>query len=333
MLGMALIFPYLSHKGFLHIIGRSKVMQSVFAMIERVADSNITVLIQGETGTGKELVSREIHEHSHRFKGRLVQVNCAAIPEPLLESELFGHEKGAFTGALYTRRGRFEEAHGGTIFLDEIGELSLAAQAKLLRVIQEKQVQPLGSSRVINVDVRIIAASNRNLEQNLSLGQFRSDLFYRLNVFPIYLPPLRERDEDIQILADYFVVKYSKELNKPIKKISSAVYDAFRLYPWPGNVRELENCIERAILLAQGETIEKEQLPPSLQSLISGEFKKSVIGLSSVVESQERKMIVSALQETNGNQTKAARLLGTTKRIIQYKIKKLGIDYRSFRQG
>ena len=333
MLGMALIFPYLSHKGFLHIIGRSKVMQSVFAMIERVADSNITVLILGETGTGKELVSREIHEHSHRLKGRLVQVNCAAIPETLLESELFGHEKGAFTGALYTRRGRFEEAHGGTIFLDEIGELSLAAQAKLLRVIQEKQVQPLGSSRVINVDVRIIAASNRNLEQNLSLGQFRSDLFYRLNVFPIYLPPLRERDEDIQILADYFVVKYSRELNKPIKKISSAVYDAFRLYPWPGNVRELENCIERAILLAQGETIEKEQLPPSLQSLISGEFKKSFIGLSSVVESQERKMIVSALQETNGNQTKAARLLGTTKRVIQYKIKKLGIDYRSFRQG
>ena len=329
---MDLISSYIPHQGSFHIIGCSKVMQNVFALIERVADSNITVLIQGETGTGKELVSRAIHEHSHRLKGRLVQVNCAAIPETLLESELFGHEKGAFTGALYTRRGRFEEAHGGTIFLDEIGELSLSAQGKLLRVLQEKQVQPLGSSRLINVDVRVIAATNRNLEQNLSLGLFRSDLFYRLNVFPIVLPPLRERGEDIRILADYFVIKYSKELNKSITKISSAAYDAFGLYPWPGNVRELENCIERAILLAQGETIEKEQLPPSLQSLISGKVKTSFIGLSSVVESQERQMIVSALQETNGNQTQAARLLGTTKRIIQYKIKKLGIDYRSFRQ-
>lgn len=333
MLRMALTFANVFPKSSLNIIGRSKVMQNVFSLIDKVADSNITVLIQGETGTGKELVSRAIHERSHRLKGKLVQVNCAAIPETLLESELFGHEKGAFTGALYTRRGRFEEAHGGTIFLDEIGELSLSAQAKLLRVLQEKEVQPLGCSRVINVDVRIIAASNMNLEQNLSLGRFRSDLFYRLNVFPIYIPPLRERDEDIQILAEYFVSKYSKELNKPIKKISSAVYDAFGLYPWPGNVRELENCVERAILLAQGETIEKEQLPPSLQSLISGEVKQNFIGLSSVVESQERKMIVSALQETNGNQTKAARLLGTTKRVIQYKIKKLGIDYRSFRQG
>ena len=301
-------------------------------MIEQVADSNITVLIQGETGTGKELVSREIHEHSHRLKGRLVQVNCAAIPETLIESELFGHEKGAFTGALYTRRGRFEEAHGGTIFLDEIGELSLAAQAKLLRVLQEKQVQPLGSSRVINVDVRIIAASNRNLEQNLSLGLFRPDLFYRLNVFPIVLPPLRERGEDIRLLADYFATKYSKELNKPIKKIPPSVCDAFRLYPWPGNVRELENCMERAIVLATGETIEKEHLPASLQSFIGGKVKKSSVGLSSVVESQEREMIISALRETNGNQTKAAQLLGTTKRIIQYKIKKLGIDYRSFRR-
>ena len=329
---MALTFPNVFPKGFLNIIGRSKVMQNVFSLIDKVADSNITVLIQGETGTGKELVSRAIHERSHRLKGKLVQVNCAAIPETLLESELFGHDKGAFTGALYTRRGRFEEAHGGTIFLDEIGELSVSAQAKLLRVLQEKQVQPLGSSRVINVDVRIIAASNMNLEQNLSLGRFRSDLFYRLNVFPIYMPPLRERDKDIRILAEYFVSKYSKELNKPIKKISSAVYDAFGRYPWPGNVRELENCVERAILLAQGETIEKEHLPPSLQALSGGEVKKGSTGLSFVVESQERKMIVDALQQTNGNQTKAARLLGTTKRIIQYKIKKLSIDYRSFRK-
>jgi Nif-specific regulatory protein len=329
---MDVISSYIPHKGSFRIIGRSRAMQNVFALIEQVADSNTTVLIQGETGTGKELVSREIHEHSHRLKGRLVQVNCAAIPENLLESELFGHEKGAFTGALYTRRGRFEEAHGGTIFLDEIGELSVAAQAKLLRVLQEKQVQPLGSSRTINVDVRIIAATNKNLEQNLSLGLFRSDLFYRLNVFPIYLPPLREREGDIEILADYFVAKYSTELNKPIKKTSAAVYNAFRLYPWPGNIRELANCIERAILLARGETIEKDHLPPALQSLVNGDAKESLTGMSSVVESQERKMIQSALQQTNGNQTKAAQLIGTTKRIIQYKIKKLGIDYRSFRR-
>jgi Nif-specific regulatory protein len=329
---MDLISSYIPHQGSFRIVGHSRVMQNIFLLIERVADSNITVLIQGETGTGKELVSREIHEHSHRLRGRLVQVNCAAIPETLIESELFGHEKGAFTGALYARRGRFEEAHGGTIFLDEIGELSLSAQGKLLRVLQERQVQPLGSSRVINVDVRVIAATNRNLEQNMSLGLFRSDLFYRLNVFPIVLPPLRERGEDIRILADYFVIKYSKELNKPITKISSAAYDAFSLYPWPGNVRELENCIERAILLAPGKTIEKEQLPAVLQSLITPETKETLTGMSSVVESQERKMIQGALEQTHGNQTKAALMLGTTKRIIQYKIKKLGIDYRSFRQ-
>ncbi|MHB8090484.1 MAG: sigma-54 interaction domain-containing protein [Syntrophales bacterium] len=314
------------------IIGRSRAMQAVFQMIAQVADSNTTVLLHGETGTGKELVSRAIHNNSPRMKGQLVQVNCAAIPETLLESELFGHERGAFTGALARRRGRFEEANGGTILLDEIGELSFSAQAKLLRVLQERQFQPLGSSRLIKVDVRIIAATNRNLEQDVSLGRFRSDLFYRLNVFPIYLPPLRERGTDILLLADYFVVKYSRETGKPAQKISPAVSDIFMAYHWPGNVRELENCIERAILVAHGATIEPEHLPPSLQSCIKEVVKTAFSRLDAAVKSEERAMIVNALRETAGNQTRAAKLLGTTKRIMQYRISKLGIDYRSFRK-
>jgi Nif-specific regulatory protein len=315
------------------IIGRSKPMQSVFKLISQVADSSTTVLIHGETGTGKELVSKAIHNNSPRMKGQLVQVNCAAIPDTLLESELFGHERGAFTGAMSKRRGRFEDANGGTILLDEIGELSFSAQAKLLRVLQERQFQPLGSSRLIKVDVRIIAATNRNLEQDVSLGHFRSDLFYRLNVFPIYLPPLRERGTDILLLADYFVTRYSKGLGKHVHKISPAVSGILMSYHWPGNVRELENCMERAILLAPGKTIEPDHLPPSLQATLKGVEKKEFSRLDAVVKSEERTMIVNALRETGGNQTKAAMLLGTTKRIIQYRIKQHGIDFRSFRTG
>ena len=315
------------------IIGRSRAMQAVFQMIAQVADSNTTVLLHGETGTGKELVSRAIHNNSPRMKGQLVQVNCAAIPETLLESELFGHERGAFTGALSRRRGRFEEANGGTILLDEISELSFSAQAKLLRVLQERQFQPLGSSRLVKVDVRIIAATNRNLEQDVSLGRFRSDLFYRLNVFPIHLPPLRERGTDILLLADYFVVKYSRETGKPAQKISPAVSDILMAYQWPGNVRELENCIERALLVAHGATIETEHLPPSLQIYLKGAIQREFSRLDAVVKSEEKAMIVNALRETGGNQTRAAKLLGTTKRIIQYRIKRLEIDYRAFRRG
>ncbi len=312
------------------IIGRSRAMQAIFKMIAQVADSNTTVLLQGETGTGKELVSRAIHNNSPRMKGRLVQVNCAAIPETLLESELFGHERGAFSGAMASRRGRFEEANGGTILLDEIGELSLSAQAKLLRVLQERQFQPLGSSRLIKVDVRIIAATNRNLERDVSLGLFRSDLFYRLNVFPVYLPPLRERGADILLLADYFVMKYASAKGAPAQKISPAVANIFMSYNWPGNVRELENCIERAVLVANGAVITPEHLPLSLQSAIRGAAKTAFSRLDAAVQSEERAMIVGALRETDGNQTRAAKLLGTTKRIMQYRIKKLGIDYRSF---
>ena len=313
------------------IIGHSGVMQNLFGMVAQVADSNTTVLIHGETGTGKELVARAIHKNSPRLKGPLVQVNCAAIPDTLIESELFGHERGAFTGAIHQRRGRFEEAHGGTIFLDEVGELSAAAQSKLLRVLQEKQFQPLGSSRVVRVDVRVIAATNRNLEQDLASGRFRADLFYRLNVFPLFLPPLRERGSDIILLADHFVLKYTKEMGKPVKKISPAVSDILLAYHWPGNVRELENCIERAILLTPGDTIEPVHLPPSLQLRLKGTERKEQGRLNAVVEAQERELITNALRETRGNQTRAAKLLGTTKRIIQYRIRKMGIDPRRFR--
>ncbi len=312
------------------IIGHSRVMQEVFGLIAQVADSNTTVMINGETGTGKELVARAIHIRSPRRKGPLIQVNCAAMPDTLIESELFGHEKGAFTGALHARRGRFEEAHGGTIFLDEVGELSAAAQAKLLRVIQEKKFQPLGASRMVSVDVRIIAATNRNLEEDVAAGHFRADLYYRLNVFPIYLPPLRERGSDIILLADYFVLKYNKEMGKSVKRISNAVLEAFLSHTWPGNVRELENCIERAVLLATGDSIETLHLPPSLQIRSREGEKKESGKFNAMIESQERAMIVDALKESHGNQSQAARILGTTKRIIQYKIQKFGIDPRRF---
>lgn len=313
------------------MIGHSKGMQEVFGLISHVADSGTTVLVQGETGTGKELVARAIHMNSPRSKGPLIQFNCAAIPDTLIESELFGHERGAFTGAMRQRRGRFEEAHNGTIFLDEVSELSASAQAKLLRVLQEKQFQPLGSSRVITTNARVIAATNRHLEECITAGRFRNDLYYRLSVFPIYLPPLRDRGNDIILLADHFVLKYSKEMGKPVKRISTSVIEVFLSHQWPGNVRELENCIERAILLTEGDAIEMIHLPPSLQAKMREGDPTEKGRLSTVILSQERSLILEALKETRGNQSQAARLLGTTKRIIQYKIQKLGIDPAKFR--
>jgi Nif-specific regulatory protein len=315
------------------IIGHSKPMQEVFGLVAQVSDSNTTVLITGETGTGKELIARAIHMNSPRHKGPMVQVNCAAIPDTLIESELFGHERGAFTGALHQRRGRFEEANGGTIFLDEVGELSAAAQVKLLRVLQEKRFQPLGSSRIINVNVRIIAATNRDLEQDIVAERFRADLFYRLNVFPIYLPSLCERGSDIILLADHFILKYSKEMGKNVKKISTAAIEVFLSHKWPGNVRELENCIERAVLLSNTDTIDSFHLPPSLHVRETKVEKKDHSKLASVVEAQERSLIIDTLEVTGGNQTKAAKILGTTKRIIQYKISKLGINPKLFRKN
>jgi Nif-specific regulatory protein len=321
------------HSPSMDIIGHSKAMQEVFGLVAQVADSNTTVLITGETGTGKELIARAIHNNSPRKDGPMVQVNCAAIPDTLIESELFGHEKGAFTGALAHRRGRFEEANGGTIFLDEVGELSAAAQVKLLRVLQEKRFQPLGSSRVVNVNVRIIAATNRNLEQDILSDRFRADLFYRLNVFPIYLPPLRERGSDVILLADHFLLKYNKEMGKKVKRISTAAIEVFLSHKWPGNVRELENCMERAVLMTRTDQVDCVHLPPSLQIKERETDRKDRSKLSSVVEAQERTLIIDALTETGGNQTKAAKMLGTTKRIIQYKISKMGIDPKHFRKN
>ena len=313
------------------LIGRSKVIQEVLRAIDQVADTNTTVLIHGETGTGKELVARGIHDNSPRSKGPMVQVNCASMPDTLLESELFGHEKGAFTGAITRRRGRFEEAQGGTIFLDEVGELSPIAQAKLLRVLQEREFQPLGSSRVVKVDVRVIAATNKDLEREVSEGAFRSDLYYRLNVFPIFLPALRERGPDILLLADYFVLKYAQEFKKDVKRISTGAIDTLIAYHWPGNVRELENCIERAVLLVTGQAIDAWHLPPTLQMKPAGMQNVSRGKMEALVSAFERDLITDALKDVRGNQSQAARLLGTTKRIIQYKVEKYGIDPKRFR--
>jgi Nif-specific regulatory protein len=314
-----------------NIIGRSKVVHEVLRLIDQVADTSTTVLICGETGTGKELVARAIHDNSRRHKAAMVGVNCAAMPDTLLESELFGHEKGAFTGAIMRRRGRFEEAQGGTIFLDEVGELSPIAQAKLLRVLQDREFQPLGSSRMVKVDVRVVTATNKDLEKEVAMGTFRSDLFYRLNVFPIFLPALRERGPDILLLADYFVLRYAKEFNKDVNRISTSAIDMLVSYHWPGNVRELENCIERALLLATSEAIEAWHLPPTLQ-MKPAEMQSARRGkLEALVGAFERDLITDALKDVRGNQSQAARLLGTTKRIIQYKVQKYGIDTKRFR--
>ncbi len=313
------------------IIGRSKVIEEVLRLVDQVADTNTTVLIHGETGTGKELVARAIHENSRRHKRPLVQVNCAAMPDTLLESELFGHDKGAFTGAITRRRGHFEEAQGGTIFLDEVGELSPIAQAKLLRVLQEREFQPLGSSRTVKVDVRVIAATNKDLEKEVANGVFRSDLYYRLNVFPIFLPPLRERGSDILLLADYFVMRYAREFTKGVKRISTTAIDMLMSYHWPGNVRELENCVERAVLLAGGEAIEARHLPPTLQMKTEETKDRNRGKMEVLLNAFERDLITDALKDARGNQSQAARLLGTTKRVVQYKVCKYGIDPRRFR--
>jgi Nif-specific regulatory protein len=309
-----------------NIIGNSRRMEEVYQKIHQVAGAETTVLIRGESGTGKELVTNSIHYNSPRARKPLVKVNCAALSENLLESELFGHEKGAFTGALQRRAGRIEEAEGGTLFLDEIGEFSQATQIKLLRVIQEREFQRVGGNSTMKADVRIITATNKNLEEAVESGTFRQDLYYRINVFPIILPPLRERREDVMLLADFFAEEYGARMGKDIQRISTPVINMLTAYHWPGNVRELENCIEHAVLLCADGVIRSHDLPPSLQ-MPEQRGDTSPGTLKARVSLLEREAIVDALKRGGGSVTAAAGELGITPRMVRYKIKNLGIDY------
>ncbi len=313
-----------------NIVGTNNKMAEVFQMIERVAGTDVTVLIRGESGTGKELVANAIHFSSPRAAKPFLKLNCAALPEPLIESELFGHERGAFTGATEQSIGRFERADGGTLFLDEIGTLNYTAQAKLLRILQEREFERIGGRKVIRVDVRILAATSKDLETAINDGGFREDLYYRLNVFPIFIPPLRERKTDILLLTDHFAEKYSRKHKRPVRRISTPAIDMLMQYHWPGNVRELENCIERAVLLCTDRVIHSHHLPPTLQT---GERSGTVpfLSLDESVKSFERELIVDALKNSRGNMAEAARLLKSTERVVSYRIKKLGVKPKTYR--
>lgn len=306
------------------IIGESGQMLEVLSLVRRVAPSEATVLIRGESGTGKELIAKAIHFASSRASGPLVKVNCAALPETLLESELFGHEKGAFTGALTSRQGRFELANGGTIFLDEIGDLPLHLQAKLLRVLQEREYERVGSSRPINVNVRILAASHRPLEALLKAGQLREDLYYRLNVVPILIPPLRERRSDLSLLIEYFLRRFAEKNGKTIRGLTPEGRDILLRYDYPGNVRELENIIERAVVLTRDDVIASGDLPLTVQEPEMVADRDPQTNLTAAVEALERRMIRDALAKSDGVQTRAAELLGMGERALRYKLIKYG---------
>jgi len=305
---------------FGNIIYGSKPMESVLVAVTQVAQTSTAVLLRGESGTGKELIASAIHYASPRAKNPLIKVACAALPENLLESELFGYERGAFTGAMERKLGRFEMANGGTLFLDEIGDLSLATQVKLLRVLQEKEFERLGGTQTIKVDVRLICATHRNLEEMVKERKFREDLFYRINVFPITIPPLRERKEDIPVLVDHFIEQHNKENKKKIKGINREALDMLMAYDWPGNVRQLENIIERAVVLAQKELITPAELPTNIQKAMETEISSTNITLPELVESIEKQKIEEALAK-HKTQKSAAKALGITERMLGYKIK------------
>jgi len=313
-----------------NIIGHSKPMQEVYNLIQKVAGTRATVLILGESGVGKELVASAIHYHSPQADGPFVRFNCAALPENLAESELFGHEKGAFTGAMTLHKGCFEQADGGTIFLDEIGELSLAMQSKLLRILQERTFQRVGGNKPVKVDLRVIAATNRNLAKMVEQETFREDLYYRLNVFPITIPPLRERGGDVVALADYFVTRFARENHKAITRISTSAINMLMSYHWPGNVRELENILERAVILSDDDTIHSYTLPPSLQT-VKNQRDIHGVGLEARLQAVEYEMIVDALKNSGGHMGDAAQELGLTRRMLGFRMERHGISYKQFR--
>lgn len=317
--------------GFANMVGTSDGITRVFDLIRKVADTDSNVLILGESGTGKELIAHALHYNSARREGPLIPVNCAAIPEELLESELFGHERGAFTHAVRTRIGRFELANGGSIFLDEISEMSPGLQVKILRVLQDHSFERIGGIKTIRVDIRVIAATNRDLEELVRQNKFREDLFYRLNVIPIRVPPLRERVSDIPLLLQHFLQEFSRTKKKPLKRLSPAVMDLLRRYPWPGNVRELENLIERLVILTEGELIEVSDLPEKFQRLIlppqaePGEFPAQGILFTDMVQAFERNLILKALRQADWVKSQAAQLLHLNRTTLLEKMKKQNI--------
>jgi two-component system response regulator HydG len=310
-----------------NIIGKSKKMKEVFEILAMAAPSDATVLIRGESGTGKELIANAIHQNSPRVGNPFIRVNCAALPEPLLESELFGHERGAFTGAVSMRKGRFELANGGSIFLDEISEMSPAMQARLLRVLQEQEFDRVGGMKTVKVDVRVISATNKDLELEVKEGRFREDLFYRLNVISVPLPPLRERKEDIPLLAEHFLLVFSEKNRRVIKGFQPKTLDLFMRHDWPGNVRELENTIERSVIMTRSESISPGDLPMNIQAL-SGDLEEDNTGVRPgwSMKEVERDLIIKTLEQTGGNKTKAAEILGINRKTLQNKLKEYEVE-------
>jgi Nif-specific regulatory protein len=315
---------------FSHILGTSRAMHSVCEQMTQVARTNTTVLIRGESGTGKELIAQAIHYNSQRSAKPFVKVSCAALPDTLIESELFGYEKGAFTGAAARKQGRFERADGGTLLLDEIGEVNLGVQVKLLRVLQEREFERLGGTETIRVNLRLVTATNKDLEKAIIAGEFREDLYDRLNVFAIYVAPLRERKTDILLLADHFLEKLSREHGKNVRRISTPAIDMLMAYHWPGNVRELANVIERAVVVCDANVVHAHHLPPTLQTAEASDTGLKLT-LRDMLEAVEKDALQDALKSARGNRAKAARLLATTERIFNYKVRKYGIDWRRFR--
>ena len=317
---------------FSNIIGKSWRMQQVFEQVAQVASANTTVLIEGESGTGKELIAQALHINSPRASQPFIKVNCSALPEGLIEGEMFGHEPGAFTGANQRRRGRFELAAGGTLFLDEIGELSQAVQVLLPRILQTRQFERVGGVETIDANVRVIAATSRNLQKEVAEGRFRADLYYCLNVFPITVPPLCDRGEDIGLLAEHFLAKCAREQGKNIRSFARRAQQLLQHYPWPGNVRELENTIERSVVLANDDLIQHYHLPPALQTVNTADRAVNN-GLFESVEAYEKDLVCEALRQTRGSRSQAAQMLKVSERVLSYKVKKYEIDCAAFRSS